>query len=129
MEVGLIGYIFFDELAGGIFNFKTFTWLFIVFVRVMMYLSMCCDGIAKRRRFMWALIFTTIVEAVMFTIMNYNLLDGTSQELIFRVAANWGWSSAVKIFVIELVTVIHLAMFTYFSAIAYEYYSMAADDP
>ena len=129
MEVGLIGYIFFDELADGILNFKTFTWLFLVFVRLMMYMSMCCDGISKRRRFMWALIGTTILEAVMFTILNYGLIDGTSQELIFRVIANWGWSSAVQIFVIELVSVIHLAMFTYFCAVAYEFYSMAADDP
>ena len=75
-EMGLIGYIFFEQLSGGVLNFKVCTWLFLVLVRVVMYLSMCSDGISKRRNFMWALIGTTILEVVLFIIVNVELIDG-----------------------------------------------------
>ena len=129
IEVGLILYIFIKELLDGIFNLKTGTWLFIVVVRVMTYLSLCCDGIRKRRFFMQVLVATTVLEAIMFTIMNFGLLDGTSQEIIFKIVSGWGMGNAVQILLLELLSVTHLALFSYFCSIAYEYYTMAADDP
>ena len=129
LEVGVILYIFIKELLDGIFNLKSCTWLFIVFMRVVAYLSMCQDGISKRRHFMWVLVSTTVLEAIMFTIMNFGLLDGTSQMIIFKLVSSWGMGNALQILLLELFSVVHLGMFCYFCSVAYEYYTMAADDP
>ena len=44
-EIALISTLFASDLKEGIFNLKIFTWLFIVVVRMLAYLAMCCDGI------------------------------------------------------------------------------------
>mgnify|MGYP001162933185 CR=1 FL=1 len=82
-EIILIASLFADEMKSGILNLKMFTWLFIVSLRFISYLSMCFDGIKKRKAFLWTMILTTAVEAAMFTVLNIGLLDGTDQEKIF----------------------------------------------
>ena len=94
-EVGLIGYLFFNQLGDGIFNLKVFTWLFISFMRVLAYFSMCFDGISKRKCYLWTLIFTTAIEVVMFTILNIGLFDGEHSEVVFKLVATWGMGEAV----------------------------------
>ena len=89
-EVALISWIFGGELSSGIFNLKVSMWLGIVLCRTFAYLSMCCDSIRKRKAFMLTLVATTLVEAILFTIMNIGLFDGTAQEKVFNVMAAWG---------------------------------------
>ena len=129
IELLLIACIFIKELSDGVFNLKVCTWLLIVVMRVLSYLSMCCDGISKRRGFMWVLVVTTILEAIMFTVMNVGLFNGTSQEAYFKLVASWGMGSTMQIFLFEIFSVVHLTMFSYFCAVAYEYYRIAADNP
>ena len=128
-EVMLIAWIFFGELGDGIFNLKVGMWLAIVLSRTLAYFAMCCDNISKRQAFMVTLAATTMIEAILFTIMNIGLFDGTSQEKVFIVLKAWGLGTWVQIFVIELLSVIHLAMFVYFCAVSFEYYTFARDDP
>ena len=129
-EVALITYLFFHELGEGLFNLKVFTWLAITVFRVLAYFpTICYDSISKRKWFMWVLVFTTMVEIIMFTIMNVNLFDGDDTEKIFRVAVLWGLGNGITIALTEVVTLVHLVLFCYFCAIAYESYTMALDDP
>lgn len=122
-EMGLIGYLFFNELGEGIFDFKLCIWLFIVTVRSLAYINTCCDTISKRRQFMWALIVTTIFEAIMFTVLNVSLFDGsTSEEVIFDILVGWGMAKGVQIFLVEAISILHLGMFAYFISIVYEWY-------
>ena len=77
-EVALIAWIFGGELSSGLFNLKVFMWLTITLSRTFAYFAMCCDSISKRRVFMYTMVLTTIIEAILFTIMNIGLFDGTS---------------------------------------------------
>ena len=108
---------------------KVFTWLAIVVARTLAYLSMCCDSISKRAAFLWTLVATTVAEAAMFTVMNLSLFDGSNTEVVLRLAADWGMGSGMQIFFFEALSVVHLALFVYFCTIAFEYYTMARDDP
>ena len=128
-EFFLIASLFASDLKDGIFNLKIFTWLFLVILRQMAYLSMCCDGIRKRKVFLYTMIFTTCLEAAMFVILNIGLFDGTNDEKIFRVIEAWGLGTWVQILLIEVLSAIHLGLFIYLCAISYEYYCMACDDP
>ena len=129
-EVALVTYLFFHELGEGIFNMKVMTWLAITLFRVGAYFPTCfADSISKRKCFMWVMVITTLVEICMFTIMNVNLFDGEDTEKVFRLAVTWGLSEGFTVALTEVVTLAHLILFCYFSAIAYESYTMAADDP
>ena len=128
-EVALIGSMFISEIKDGILNLKVLTWLFLVTLRTVAYLSMCCDGIKKRRAFLYTMLFTTGLEVAMFVVLNIGLLDGTDQEKIFEIVAAWGLGTGMQIFIVEVLSAIHLGLFIYLCAIAYEYYCMACDDP
>lgn len=128
-EVFIIGWIFFGEVGDGIFNLKVFTWLMIVVSRTFTYLATCCDSISKRWAFFVMMILTTIVELVLFTLMNIWIFSGTIEDSLFSVLAAWGWSSWVQIFATEVVTGVHLCLFIYFCAVVFEYYTFARDDP
>ena len=128
-EIILISSIFGSEIKDGLFNLKVFTWLFIVILRFLSYLSMCCDGIRKRKAFMWTMVVTTLVELVMFTILNIGLFDGSNEEKIFKIISIWGLGEEMQIALIEVLSIVHLGLFIYLCAVAYEYYCMACDDP
>ena len=128
-EVGIISWLFKHELGDGIFNLKVFAWLAIVVARALAYFSMCCDSISRRKLFFYVLLATTMLEVVMFTVLNIGLFDGTSQEMAFRVIAAWGLGSGLQIALIEVLSLVHLCMFAYFCAISFEYYTFARDDP
>ena len=64
-------------------------------VRLLSYVSTCCDSISKRRQFMYALMVTTILEIVMFTVMNVSLFDGTTETVIFDILLDWGLGRGV----------------------------------
>ena len=128
-EVALIGYLFFNELSSGEFNLKVCAWFLMVTVRSLAYLADFCDSISRRRKFMYTLIVTTILEIVMFTILNVSLFTDSGKEVAFRIFAAWGMGQALQIAAIEILSIVHILMFAYFSAIAYEFYCMACDDP
>ena len=94
IEVGIIGYLFINELGDGEFSLKVFTWLGLCFFRLIAFLSMCCDSISKRKYFMWTLLFTTALEIAMFTILNVSLFDGDSSEVAFTLIEAWGMGEA-----------------------------------
>ena len=128
-EVFLIAWIFCGELTGGILNLKVIMWLAITLSRTFAYFAMCCDSISKRKVFMITLIFSTIVELILFTIMNFGLFDGSNTEKVFTVLTAWGLGTWVQILLMEFLSFTHLIMFTYFISIAFEYYTFARDDP
>ena len=128
-EVALISYIFGKELKTGVFSLKIFTWLSIVVFRTLAYLQMCCDSINKRWIFLWSLVGTTAIEALLFVLLNVGLFDGTDTEVLLKFVAAWGMGTWVQIFFIELLSIVHLGLFCYFSYVAHEYYTMARDDP
>ena len=76
---------------------------------------------------MWVLVATTITEICMFTVLQTKLFDGDHNELVFNHMENL--STGVKIFIIDFVAAFNMIIFIYFSAVAYEYYSIACDDP
>ena len=133
LEVILFAYLFFSELATEgeiVFNLTVLAWLAIGLMRVFAYLSMCFDTISKRKCFMWTLVATTAIEVAMFVILNVGLIDGDSNEETFPLVASWDtMGSGMQIAFIEVLSMAHLAMFSYFCAIAYEYYCLACDDP
>ena len=129
LETTLIGYIFLNEMSDGIFNLKVFSWLFLVVFRLIAYFVMCCDSISNRKFFMYSLVGTTFLEGIMFTILNIGLFDGTDEEIAFRALKAWGLTEWVQIFFVEVFSLIHLILFCYLCAVAYEYYAMARDDP
>eukprot|EP00353_Schmidingerella_taraikaensis_P002625 CAMPEP_0185581090 /NCGR_PEP_ID=MMETSP0434-20130131/18096_1 /TAXON_ID=626734 ORGANISM="Favella taraikaensis, Strain Fe Narragansett Bay" /NCGR_SAMPLE_ID=MMETSP0434 /ASSEMBLY_ACC=CAM_ASM_000379 /LENGTH=103 /DNA_ID=CAMNT_0028199541 /DNA_START=304 /DNA_END=615 /DNA_ORIENTATION=+ len=61
--------------------------------------------------------------------MNVGLFDGTSQEMAFSALKAWGLGEGFRIFLIECLSGVHLFMFIYFCAVAFEYYTFARDDP
>ena len=126
-ELAFITYAFSEEMVNENFNMSVLTWMMICFLRVCGWLYMCCDGIYKRRLFMWILIITTILEVVMFTILQMTLFDGNPDELIFSHMA--GLSVGIQVIIIETLALLHLLLFSYFSAVAYEYYALSCDDP
>ena len=65
----------------------------------------------------------------MFTVLNIGLFDGTEEEVAFRALKAWGFAEWVQIFFVEVFSFIHLVLFCYLCAVAYEYYAMARDDP
>ena len=95
IEVGLIGYFFFSEIGDGLFNLKVFTWLFLSAMRTVAYFSMCCDSISKRKCYVLTLLTTTMLELVMFTILNIHLFDGDSNEVALRLFSTWGMGEAM----------------------------------
>ena len=76
---------------------------------------------------MWVLIVTTITEICMFSVLQTKLFDGDHNELVFNHLVNM--STGVRIFMIEFAAAFNMLIFIYFSAVAYEYYSIACDDP
>ena len=128
-EICILAYLFKYEIAEGIFNLKVFTWLALSVARLVSYFTMCCDSISKRLCFFWVLVGTTVLEACMFTIMNVGLFDESSTEVVLKIAESWGMGSGLQIALVEILSLSHLVMFCYFSAIAHEYYTMGRDDP
>ena len=128
-EIGIVSWLFKSEMSVGVFNVKVFVWLLISVMRTLAYLAMCFDSISRRRLFMYTLIITTFVEVVLFVMMNIDLFNTTATEKVLSVVMSWGLGTAVATVLIEVVTLIHLIMFVYFCAVAFEYYTYARDDP
>lgn len=128
-ELVFIGALFGTEISNGLFNLKIFAWLVISLLRVLTYFAMCCDSISKRKTHMWGMLLTTLLEATLFTIMNIGIFSKSETEVAFSVLETWGLGNTMQIIVIEVVSFIHLILFTYFTAVCFEYYTFARDDP
>ena len=128
-EMAVVSWIFKSEMNHGLFNIKVFTWLFITVVRSFTYFAMCLDSISKRKAFMYTLMVTTLIELSMFVIMNFGLLDESKESIAFSAVASWGLGTAMQVLFVEALSLVHIVMFCYFCAIAYEYYAYARDDP
>ena len=50
----------------GQWNFGVFVWFFVGAARVFFWLFMCCDGIRKRKYFLWCMIITWLIQCLVF---------------------------------------------------------------
>ena len=128
-EIVLISLILTSELKEGIVNLKVIIWLAMVVWRMLAYLTMCCDGIKQRKAFMWSMTLTTLLEVIMFTVTNIMLFDEDATSMVIKIAEFWAMATWVKVLILEVVTLLHLALMTYMTVLAYEHYCMACDIP
>ena len=122
-------YDFVDMYSSDEWNFGVFVWLFVGAARVFFWLWMCCDTIHKRKYFLWTMIITWLIQVALFVNIQGELFTGpdnycAKQHVLEHMVDKWGISCGWAITMLELFSIINLAAFGYFTAVAYEHFHL-----
>ena len=113
----------------GEWNFGVFVWFFAGAARVFFWLWMCCDSIRKRKYFLWCMIVTWLIQCAVFVMIQGELFTGpdnycNKKHILEWMLEAWDIQCGWAITLLELVSIINLAAFAYFTAVAYEHFYM-----
>ena len=75
LELGVFMYLLATMLMVTDFDFTVFVLFGLSFIRALFYVSMCCDGISRRKTFLYAMCATTIAEILLFTAFNVSVFS------------------------------------------------------
>ena len=98
------------------------------------WLWMCCDSVHKRKYFLWGMIITFLVQCAVFFQIQGELFTGTDaycnrKHILEWMLESWDIQCGWAILILELVSVINLAAFAYFTAVAYDHFCIGNKNP